>query len=387
MNHRSRRWGLTYLRMALSVSLFSNPAQAASRLPQWLHGKGPWDLRIWQLLLLVGLVLAAWLLGVLLSRLTRWLLGKVVVRTAAGWDDALLARMGGPVTLVWALGSFELSLYWLDLSERAKDSVDSVVRGGFFFVFFWILSRLIEVGGSVLTSSGWAIDHPAARSLVPLGVRIGKVVVLVIAVVAFVSALGYPIASLVAGLGVGGVAVALAAQKTVENLFGAFSIGADRPFREGDFVKVEDVTGTVESVGLRSTRIRTLDRTLVTYPNGKLSEMRLECYSARDRIRLFCRLGICYQTTADQMRTILRGVEAALRAHPKLWPDSVAVHFAELGESALQIEVMAWFLAADFDEFKGIRQEMLLSFMEVVQAAGTSMAYPTRTVHLVPSSA
>jgi len=150
-----------------------------------------------------------------------------------------------------------------------------------------------------------------------------KVAVLILAVIALLSAWGYSVASLLAGLGIGGLAVALAAQKTVENLFGAFSIGVDQPFREGDFVKVEDFVGTVEVIGLRSTKIRTLDRTLITLPNGKLSDMRLESFAARDRIRLACSLGLVYETTTAQMRQVLAELEKRLRAHPKIWPDAV----------------------------------------------------------------
>jgi hypothetical protein len=134
--------------------------------------------------------------------------------------------------------------------------------------------------------SPWGLTHVASRSLLSLGARIGKVALGIMALVAVISELGYPVTSLIAGLGIGGLAFALASQKTVENLFGAFSIGVDQPFCEGDFIKVEDFSGTVEAIGLRSTRIRTLDRTLITVPNGKLAEMRIETFAVRDRIRL-----------------------------------------------------------------------------------------------------
>jgi MscS family membrane protein len=210
--------------------------------------------------------------------------------------------------------------------------------------------------------------------------------VLAIAVVAMLAQFGYPVASLVAGLGIGGLAVALAAQKTVENLFGAFSIGVDQPFREGDFVKIEDFVGTVEAIGLRSTRVRTLDRTLVSIPNGKLAELRVETFTARDRIRLFCTLGLVYETTSQQMREVLAGLERILRKHPKIWPEAVIVRFKEFGASSLDIDVMAWFQTQDWNEFQLIRQEVLLDFMGVVEAAGSSFAFPTRTLHIAGNS-
>ncbi len=189
-------------------------------------------------------------------------------------------------------------------------------------------------------------------------------------------------ASLLAGLGIGGIALALAAQKTVENLFGSIAIGVDQPFRVGDFVKVEDVLGTVEAIGMRSTRIRTLDRTVVTIPNGKLSDSKAETFAARDRLRLLVNLGLSYATTEAQLRRVLDEVEAALRARPRIWPDGVSVRFTEFKESSLNVEVMAWFQYTDWGDFTRERQELFLRFMRIVEEAGTSLAFPTRSVQL-----
>jgi len=148
-------------------------------------------------------------------------------------------------------------------------------------------------------------------------------------------------------------------------------------------VKVDDFVGTVETLGLRSTLIRTLDRTLVSIPNGRLAEMRLESYSARDRMRLACTVGLVYATSAaQQMRQVLEGLEAVLRGHPSIWPDAVVVRFKEFGPSSLEIEIMAWFQTSIWSEFQLIRQDVLLQFMDVVEGARTSFALPTRTVHL-----
>lgn len=356
-------------------------------LPLPLLRPGPRGLLWWQWLALPVLWLGAWSVGYLLSRLSRGLFARLARRTTSELDDILVARIGGPLTLACTLGVFYLGVPWLALYRPAEQFVSALIHGALLFTFFWALSRLIDVWGTVLAASPWAEQRSTSRSLVSLGVRVGKIVVLMIAVVAFVSELGYPVASLVAGLGVGGLAVALAAQKTLENLFGAFSIGADQPFREGDFIKVEDFLGTVENVGLRSTKIRTLDRTLISLPNGKLSEMRLESYTARDRIRLACTIGLVYGTQAAQVRAVLAGLERVLREHPKIWPDNVVVRFKEFGDSALHIEVMAWFLTSDYSEFLAIRQDVLLEFMRVVQEAGTEFAFPTRTVHVVSQTA
>jgi MscS family membrane protein len=352
-------------------------------LPEPLLRPGPGNLFWWQWLVLPALLLVAWGIALPLGRMTRAVLVRLGARTATSLDDAVAARLAGPLTLAWTVVAASLLLPWLGLLAPAEAAVHEFLRTALFLAFFWSLLRVIDVLAAVLSRSSWAREHAAARTLVPLGGRALKVAVVAMAVVAVISELGYPVASLVAGLGIGGLALALAAQKTVEHLFGSFSIGVDQPFREGDFVRIEDFVGTVEQIGLRSTRFRTLDRTLITIPNGRLADMRIESFTARDRMRLACTIGLVYGTTAAQMRQVLEGLEAVLRRHPKNWPEAVVVRFKEFGASSLDIEVMAWFTTSQWSEFQLIRQEILLQFMEVVEKAGSSFAFPTRTVHLV----
>jgi MscS family membrane protein len=213
--------------------------------------------------------------------------------------------------------------------------------------------------------------------LVPLGSRIGKVAIVSLAVIAILSELGYPVGSLIAGLGIGGLAVALAAQKTMENLFGTFAIGIDQPLRQGDVVRIDDLTGTVESIGLRSTRIRTADRTLITLPNGKLADSRIESYAHRDRIRFFSLIRLAHPAPPDQIRQVLASLEQVLRAQPKLWTESMVVRLVELTDVSVNIEVMAWFMTTDWAEFTTIRQDVLLAFTGAIEAADARLADTT----------
>lgn len=351
-------------------------------LPETLLRPGPLELLRWQWLALPLLLAVAALIGALLTRLLLGILTRVVARTSTRWDDVVADRLRRPAAVTATIAAAWMLLPLLDLYAPAYAGAQRVGRVLLFIVFFWSLWRLVDVVRDVISGNRWAIASPSSRALLPLAARSTKVILVAVAAVAVLSLLGYPVGSLLAGLGIGGLAVALAAQKTVENLFGAFSIGVDQPFREGDFVKVEDVVGTVERIGLRSTRFRTLDRTLVSLPNGKLADMRIESFAARDRLRFAAMIGLVYETTPAQMRDVLAGFERVLREQPKLWPDSLTVRFSALAASSLDIEVMAWFQTSDWAEFQLIRQELLLRFMEVVERAGTSIAFPTRTVHL-----
>lgn len=327
-------------------------------------------------------VVAGWLLGAG----TRAALGALTRRTRTPWDGQLLRRMSAPITFAWALVVFAVLLPLLGLHPPAHSLVLRGVRALGTVAFFWGLWRAVGVAAQALGTSRWALASASARSVILIGARLARTMVGIAGVITALSILGYPVAGLLAGLGIGGIAVAFAAQKTLENLFGSLSLAVDQPIRVGDFVKVDDFVGTVEEIGLRSTRFRTLDRTLVSLPNGRVADMKLESFTARDRMRLACTVGLVYGTTSAQMRAVLAGLEGVLRAHPKIWPDAVVVRFKELAVSALEIEVMAWFETPEWSKFQLIRQEVLLQFMEVVEKAGTSFAFPTRTVHLIGES-
>jgi MscS family membrane protein len=352
-------------------------------LPAPLLSPGPRGLLWWQWIAIPVLVLLSYLLGSAAGFATRRVLGHLAARTATTWDDLLLQRIARPVNALWAV-FFVTALHpWLLLDEPGTALLQHVLRAATYLVLFWAGLRSLEVGFAALATAPWTKGNAGLAGLLPLGRKIAKAVLLAIGVVAVLNELGFQVASLLAGLGIGGIALALAAQKTVENLFGSVAIGVDQPFRVGDFVKVEDVVGTVETIGMRSTRFRTLDRTLVTIANGKLSEMKVETFAARDRLRLYTNLGLSYATTAAQMRAVLAGIEHALLAHPKISTDAPSVRFTELRDSTLNVEVMAWFRTTDWGEFTRVRQELLLEFMRIVEEAGTSLAFPTRTVQLV----
>ncbi|WP_081865247.1 mechanosensitive ion channel family protein [Chondromyces apiculatus] len=353
-------------------------------LPEALLRPGPRELLWWQWLALPVIALVGWVVGRVVSFVARLTLGGVVARTKTGLDDELLDRSQGPITFAVALGVVAVGTPWLGLYGPAEVFLTRVLSAAFFVAIFWAALRVIDASAEYLLQGGQARDNASARSLAPLAGRIAKVMVFIIGVIAVLSELGYPVASLIAGLGIGGVALALAAQKTVENLFGSISIGLDRPFRVGDFVKIEEaVMGTVEAIGLRSTRLRTLDRTVVTMPNGKLADMRVESYTARDRFRLACIVSLVYATTAEQLKGALAGMEEVLRKHPQIWPDDVVVRFQGFGAVGMEIEVMAWFQVETMGEFREARQQVLLGFMEAVEAAGTRFALPAQRLHLV----
>lgn len=355
-------------------------------MPEALEAAGPGGLAWWQWIGLVLALVPAYLVGRIASFVVQATTRRLTGHTSTTLDDELFARLAGPLRLLGTVAAYRAGVPLLALDPAPEETAFEILIALVAFGVVWGALCIIDVVASRFATAPWAIQRPASRALLLIMSRAAKVIVVVVAAVSFLSGLGLPVGSLLAGLGIGGIALAFGAQKTVENLFGAIAIGIDQPLREGDFVRIEaDVLGTVEAVGLRSTRIRTLDRTVVTLPNGRLADMKIETFAARDRCRLAGTLGLVYDTTADQLRAVLEGLERVLREHPKIWPDDVVVRFSGFGESSLDIEVMAWFTTNDYGEFRTCRQATLLGFMEVVESAGTSFAFPTRTVHLVDS--
>ena len=330
-------------------------------------------------------VIASLAIGFVLSWLSRRLLGRLTSRTENSWDDKIVARLGGPLTIGWATTVAYLGLVWLDIAPAADESARRVLKGIFVATLFWVFLRSIDVADQFVAASPWAAKRAASRSLVGLAARTLKVAVVIVAGVTLLAQAGYPVASLIAGLGIGGLALALGAQKTLENssarsrwrgsAVSRRRLRQDRRFR-----------GDGRAIGLRSTRFRTLDRTIVTIPNGKLADMWPESFTARDRMRLAWMIGLVYQTTAAQMREVLIGFERVPRSHARIWPDAMVVRFSELAASSLNIEVdglvppgldrVPTDSAGDPAQLHGGRR-----------ASGTSFAFPTRTVHVVQEPA
>jgi MscS family membrane protein len=211
---------------------------------------------------------------------------------------------------------------------------------------------------------------------------LAKLSIVLIGVLGVLGTLGVNISAAVAGLGVGGIAVALAAQRTLENLIGGISLYADKPVSVGDFCRWGDQIGTVEEIGLRSTRIRTLERTVVTVPNHVLCQMELDNFMKRDRRLLRTTLQLRYETTPDQMRFILAKLRELLLGHPMVTPDPARVRFIGYGDYSKNVEIFAYLICQDQNTFLAIQEDILLRIEDIINAAGSGFAFPSQTSYL-----
>jgi MscS family membrane protein len=379
-----RRWVFSATTVGQTDELYSELPDNWIRehLPAPLLASGPFDILYWQWIALLVLIPLALFIGMTLGRPTRAVLRKIVSKTDTQFDDLLIASARGPITLIWAVVASRVLLRWIALPAPAHTFMIELQQALAIVAVFWLLLRAIGVLQDTMPSAKWTETHPALRSLIPLGGRIARLFVFAIGVLTVLSQFGYPIATILAGLGIGGIAIALGAQKSLEHFFGSVSIGVDQPFRVGDWVKVGTVAGSIESIGLRSTRIRTMDRTIVSMPNGSLAEAQSENFGERERIRLAGTIGVEYGTSAATVRILRDGIEKILRAHPLTWQDRVQVAFSNFGAYSLDIEFFCWLETTAIDDFRAARHDLFLEIMEFVESNGASFAFPTQTIHV-----
>lgn len=348
------------------------------RLPDWLFLSGPLQVQWWQWFSVLLFLPLVGLLTFLLRPVLRAIVHALPITTERS-ADVLVAVLGTPTLTVIAALIFQMGASSVLVTVAGRRVIGSMVGALAILALTWWALRAVSASVKLIPDADAANGRPGVRSTVQLGGRVAKVLIVFAGVIGVFADFGYPVGTLLAGLGIGGIAVALGAQKTLEHFFGSVSIGIDQPIRVGDWVKIEDFEGEVENIGLRSTRIRTLERTLISVPNGKLAEMRTENFAERDRIRLFAILGVEYATPPAQLRAVRDALEATLRAHPGIWQERVIVRVREFGVYAINIEVMAWFVTREIDDFRSAREAMLLRFLEVLAANNVRLAYPTQT--------
>jgi MscS family membrane protein len=348
-------------------------------LPPVLVERRPLGIALWQwgaLFLLAGLaVLLARLIVAIGLRVLRVVLRQKPVGDAVKLPPEAVP----PLRLLVAVGVFHAGRIALALPVAVRPAFNTVEGVITVIAVTWLATRLMDVVRDMARLAVIARGQMATLPVVDLAQRAAKLLILVLGLLTVLDVLGINVTALVAGLGVGGIAVALAAQKTVEHLFGGLTLIADQPVKVGDFCKFGDQVGTVERIGLRSTRLRTLDRTVVSVPNGDFANLRLENFAERDRIWLKATLGLRYETTPDQLRHVLVRLRELLYAHPRIDPDPARVRFVGFGPYTLDVEIYAYVRTADFNEFLGVREDLYLRIMDVVAASGTGFAFPSQT--------
>ena len=327
-----------------------------------------------------------WMALVLVLGIFVFLLRSVIRLSHVGSQDRpflrALVRMTLPVYFLLSVPVVAyLALVQINLRGSNGSDVEIVATVIVYFSSAWLSWRAALVVAEAIICSPRIATEGVDAHLIRLCTRLLGLVAWAWFLVMGADQVGIPAYGVVAGLGVGGLAIALAAQPTIENLIGGLSLFADKPVRVGDLCRCGTDEGTVEAIGLRSTRIRGLDRTLTTIPNAALSKMSIENLAERDRILIQTVIGVRYETRPEQLRYLLVRILELLVSHPRIHSESARARLVGFGASSLDIEVFAYVLTRDRLEFLAVRQDILLRIMDLVEQSGTSFAFPSQTLY------
>lgn len=359
----------------------SEARQVETKLPTWVVKHQFAGMPLWQWLALVLLIpvaaAVAWLLLVVLEIPLLWWMKKKVEpglwkwRTVSG-PEWLLAG-----TIVHRILASYLGMPLLQRHYYLQATAIALVVGA-----NWILWRIIRWFLRRVRNRALAHGHGGTGSLMLLGERLVKAAVFLLAVFTILGILGFNMSTALAGLGIGGLAIGFGAQKTIENLFGGVSVLGDEVIRVGDVCRFGDRTGTVEDIGLRSTRVRTDERTLLAIPNGTVATINVENLSRRDKLLFKTVLSLRPETSADHLRYVLSEIRRVLYSHPKVETKTVRVRLVELASSSINVELVCYVMTQDFNEFAAVREDLLLRIMDLVEDSGTGFALPSQTLYL-----
>jgi MscS family membrane protein len=336
---------------------------------------------LWSWLVIAASSVIALLLALLLTRVIGLALRRLlrVVSPRVVWER--WASMLRPARwLVFGILLLVASGYLLTARQRYAGG-----RVAWVFIIAAITWTGIRFFGCLVTKWAGIRQQQGATervAIVRLGGRLLQGVALVVGVLAVLQSVGINVTPVLAGLGVGGIAVALASQKTLENLFGGMSVIGDSPVRIGEFCRIGTMTGTVEDIGLRSTRMRTTARTVISIPNADMAIQSIENFSARDKILFNHTLTLRHETTADQLRFVLAGARTLLYQHPRVEQAAARVRLLRFTSTGLDVELFGYVTATDLEEFLAIQEDLLLRLMDTIEAGGTALAVPSQTTYL-----
>jgi len=334
-----------------------------------------------QIALFLFIIAASILFKTVLADFLAILLRKFIFK--GGTAEHFFEVMEKPIATLLMVAGFYLAFTVFPMEEVWRKFTGKFFYAIINIVVFWGLVKALGVGSDILVAQG-RLRGIAVATFVPLFKKILVAVLVIICAIVIIDAFGYSVTSIIAALGIGGAALAFASQSTIANLYGSIAIALDRPFKVGDSIKVAQIEGVVESIGLRSTLIRTDANTLVSMPNNMVATEAVDNKTAISKQRIAITVGLAYGTTRKQIEDIVGNIPKFLtEIDHDLSPSPRYVYLGAFGEAAIKIEVVCATKSTVFGDLAAIRQKILLEIMRIVEEAGTSLAQPAQKIHLV----
>lgn len=355
--------------------------QVENKLPSFLVKHQLAGMPLWQwIALLLALPVAAgvgWIIVVLLWIPLRWW-----ARRSGQADDTNWRHVSAPAWLVAGTLVHQAMVRYLGLPVLSRHYYYEFSSVALIIGATWIVWRIVQWFLRRVRNRALAYGHVGTGSLMLLGERLLKAAIFLAGLFAVLGSLGVNLTAALAGLGIGGLAIGFGAQQTIANLFGGVSVLGDEVIRVGDVCTFGDRTGTVEDIGLRSTRVRTEERTLLAIPNGTVATINVENLSRRDKILFKTKLALHPETKADQLRIVLTELRRLLENHSKVEKSSVRVRLIDISGGSHVAEIFSYILTRDFNEFAAVREDLLLSMMGIVEDSGKGLAQPSQMLYI-----
>lgn len=338
-----------------------------------------------QIILSAVIIICAFIFKRYIYRYIASVLKKLTARTKVEIDDLLVDAAERPLGFLILIIGFYMASAVLNLPQQPWDIrrfVHAFLESMIIIDISWFGFKISDILSQYLAKLMASREVPMASQLVPVMRKTIKAAIAILAAIWFIQNLGYSVSSLLAGLGLGGLAFALAAKDTISNVFGSFTIYVDRPFLVGDWIKADKYEGTVEEIGFRSTRIRSAERTVYALPNNVLANMTIENYSKREKRRVKTVLTMNYNTTAGQLEELVAELRGTLAAHTSVDQENTFVHFTEFASSSLNIEIIYYLNTTALREWLLLREEINLKLMRIISEKGLSLAFPSQSLYV-----
>lgn len=354
----------------------------AASMPDWLRGD-VFGIEAWQLLFLALLVIVGIILRKLVIHVIVTWVRRVTKRLAVGWIDQVASRADKPVGTLVVAAVLAVGVPLIALPDTLEFILQLATRSLAAYSVVWLCYRLVDVVSDVMEERAAKTTSKLDDQLVPIIRKSLKVFFVVVGAIFILQNLDVDVGSLLAGLGLGGLAFALAAKDTVANFFGSVMIFIDKPFQIGDWIKMPgDIEGTVEEVGFRTSRIRTFYNSVITVPNANVTNTPIDNLGARRFRRYRTMLGLTYDTPPEKIEAFCEGLRATILAMPGTRKDYFMVEFQDFGPCSLDILLYCFFEVPDWQAELRTRTHLNLNILRLAKSLGVSFAFPTQTLHL-----
>lgn len=328
-----------------------------------------------------AILLAFWISRRVITRFVSRLLLRITSRTKTNFDNHLAEAFESSLRHFWVLLGIYFALAYLPLSPGQDLLLSRFFRSSIIILIAMGFYNLAGRCGELCDDLGNVFGINVDRILIPFFSKVFKVIIAALALSIIAQEWNYDVNSLIAGLGLGGLAFALAAKDTAANIFGGIVIITDKPFSIGDWVLTPSVEGTVEDINFRSTKIRTFAQAVVTVPNATLANEPVTNYTRMGKRRISFNLGITYGTPRDKLQNCVHEIQNMLENHPDIHKETIFVRFDSFGASSLDIFLYFFTETTVWAEFLRVKEDINFKIMDILEREGVSVAFPSTSVY------